>query len=147
MIRLEFLSPSLVIAVLIQLLCQLFKVVYYSIKNRTLQLDRFMHPAGMPSAHSAFVTALSVSIGMHNGFASELFALSFVFSAIIIYDSIRLRGAVQRNSQIIAKLSHLLPETERVDVPQYVGHSIAETIVGMLVGGLWAVLASLILGQ
>ncbi len=147
MIRLGFLSPSLVIAVLIQLLCQLCKVVYYSIKNRTFQLDRFMHPGGMPSAHSAFVTALCVSIGMHNGFASELFALSFVFSAIIIYDSLRLRGAVQRNSQIIAKLSRLLPEPERVDVPRYVGHNLSEIIVGMLVGGLWAVLASLILGQ
>lgn len=147
MIRLGFLSPSLVIAVLIQLLCQLCKVVYYSIKNRTFQLDRFMHPGGMPSAHSAFVTALCVSIGMHNGFASELFALSFVFSAIIIYDSLRLRGAVQRNSQIIAKLSRLLPEPERVDVPRYVGHNLSEIIVGILVGGLWAVLASLILSQ
>ncbi len=147
MIRLGFLSPSLVIAVLVQLLCQLFKVVYYSIKNRTFQPGRFMHPAGMPSAHSAFVTALSVSIGIYNGFASELFALSFVFSAIIIYDSLRLRGAVQRNSQIIAKLSRLLPEPERVDVPRYVGHNLSEIIVGMLVGGLWAVLASLILGQ
>jgi len=145
MIRLGFLSPSLVIAILIQLLCQLYKVAYYSIKNRTLQLDRFMRPGGMPSAHSAFVTALSVSIGMHNGFASELFALSFVFSGIIIYDSIRLRGAVQKNSQIIATLSRLLPETERVDVPRYVGHSLAEIVVGMLVGGLWAVPASLIL--
>ncbi len=147
MIKLEFLSPSLVIAVLVQLLCQLFKVVYYSIKNRTFQPGRFIHPAGMPSAHSAFVTALSVSIGIYNGFASELFALSFVFSAIIIYDSIRLRGAVQKNSQIIARLSRLLPETERVDVPLYVGHSLAEILVGMIVGVLWAFSASQIIGQ
>ncbi len=143
----RFLSPSLLTAVSIQLLCQLFKAIYYSIKSRSLQLHRFMHPAGMPSAHSAFVTALSVSIGIHNGFASELFALAFVFSVIIIYDSIRLRGAVQQNSQIIARLMHLIPESERIDVPRYVGHSLAEIIVGMIVGGLWAFVASLMIGQ
>jgi acid phosphatase family membrane protein YuiD len=106
-----------------------------------------MHPGGMPSAHSAFVTALSVSIGIHNGFASELFALAFVFSVIIIYDSIRLRGAVQKNSEIIGRLLRLIPEKERIDAPRYVGHSLAEIIVGMIVGGLWAVLASLVIGQ
>ena len=143
----KLLSPSLLTAVSIQLLCQLFKVVYYSIKNGRLQLHRFMHPAGMPSAHSAFVTALSVSIGIYNGFASELFAVAFVFSVIIIYDSIRLRGAVQRNSEIIARLLHLIPESERIEAPRYVGHSLAEIIVGMAVGVLWAFLASIILAH
>jgi acid phosphatase family membrane protein YuiD len=147
MIKIGFFSPSLVVAVLIQLLCQFFKVVYYSIKNRELQLHRFMHPAGMPSAHSAFVTALTVSIGIYNGFGSELFALSFVFSVIIIYDSIRLRGAVQRNSQIISRLSRLLPESERGEVPQYVGHTLEEIIAGILVGGLWALIASVVIGR
>ena len=142
MIRFDAISPSLLTAVVIQVLCQVFKVVFYSIKNGKPEWHRLIHPGGMPSAHSAFVTALSVSIGMNNGFNSELFALSFVFSIIIIYDSIRLRGAVQTHSEIIAKLSRLLPKEERQPVPQNVGHNLCEIAAGILVGGIWALLIS-----
>ena len=142
MIRIGFLSPSLLIAASIQILCQLFKVVYYSIRERRLQWHRFFHPAGMPSAHSAFVTALTVCIAAYNGIRSDLFALSFVFSVIIIYDTFRLRGAVQSHSRIILKLARGLPESERQRLPRYIGHTGAEIIAGVLIGGLWGLLFS-----
>ena len=137
---LEALSPSLLTAVSIQALCQIFKVVFYSFKNRRLDLRRLVHPGGMPSAHSAFVTALTATIGLRNGFASELFALAFVFSIIIVYDSLRLRGAVQVHSRLLIRLSELLPEDERLPVPQFVGHTVSELAAGVLAGGAWAVL-------
>ena len=142
MIKVDFLSSSLLTAVIIQVLCQLFKAIYYSIKCGKPQWYRLIHPGGMPSSHSAFVTALSVSIGINNGFNSELFALAFVFSIIIVYDSIRLRGAVQIHSQVITKLSQLLPEGERQPVPRDIGHTLSEIVAGVLVGGSWAVILS-----
>ena len=137
-----FLSPALMASVSIQVLCQMFKVVLYSIKNRKLGWHRLIHPAGMPSAHSAFVTALTVSVAIHRGVNSDFFALAFVFSIIIIYDSIRLRGAVQTHSRLLAKLLELLPEQSRQPVPQLIGHTPAELAVGVAVGGGWAVLFS-----
>ena len=145
MTKIVFLNPSLIIAVSVQLLCQAYKVIFYSIKSKKLELKRFIHPAGMPSAHTAFVTALTVSIGFHNGLNSELFALSFVFSMIIIYDSIRLRGAVQSHSRLLAKLCSLLPEKEQIHISQFIGHTIPEVIAGALVGFTAASLASQVL--
>ncbi len=142
---LEALSPSLLAAVSIQVLCQIFKVVFYSFKNHRLEMRRLIHPGGMPSAHSAFVTTLTASIGLRSGFSSELFALAFVFSIIIIYDSIRLRGAVQVHSRLLARLCKLLPEDERLPVSQFIGHTGPELTAGVLVGVVWAVLLGLLL--
>ena len=134
-------SQSLITAVTVQILCQLYKVVYYSLKNRKWEGYRFFSAGGMPSAHSAFVTALSLSIGLDAGFRSNLFALAFVFSIIIIYDSIRLRGAVQTHSELLDRLQSRLPENQRIKVPLHVGHSLGEIITGVIVGGGLAILA------
>ena len=92
----------------------------------------------MPSSHSAFVTALSISIGLWNGFQSELFAVSFVFTAVIIYDAYRLRGTVQTHSRILKKCQALLPGKEQEDIEEMVGHSIPEIIAGIITGGIFA---------
>ena len=140
------LSFVLVSAVGVQVLCQVFKVFYYSAKIRKLDARYFVSAGGMPSSHSAFVTALTVAIGLVRGVRSELFAVAFVFSVVVMYDAFRLRGTVERHSKVLAKLSNLLPETERVDIPQMVGHSLGEIAVGMAVGGGLCVLLFLTAG-
>jgi uncharacterized protein len=136
--------PIIVVSsVLVQLLCQAFKVVLYSIRERRLNLSYFVSAGGMPSAHSAFVTALSVSVGLWNGFASDIFAVSCVFSLIIIYDAFRLRGTVQHHARVLKKLAALHPEVETGELTEMVGHSLGEIAVGLLVGGGFAALVYL----
>ena len=133
-----FLSPSLITAASVQILCQVFKVIYYSLKKRRLNLSHFISAGGMPSAHSAFVTALTISLGLRHGFTSEFFAISSVFSLIIIYDAIRLRGAVQSHSQILLRLVQDFPDRiqwEKQKIPRMVGHSLPEVIAGIIAGG------------
>ncbi len=138
------LSISLVSAVLVQLACQAFKVVLYSIRERRLALSRFISAGGMPSAHAAFVTALSVSVGLWNGFRSELFAVACVFSLIIAYDAWRLRGAVQQQAVALRKLLDVHPEVQAGKINENVGHSLPEIGVGLVVGGVFACLAYLL---
>jgi acid phosphatase family membrane protein YuiD len=137
-------SSSFVTAVTIQLLCQLFKVVFYSLKERRLRLKYFVSSGGMPSAHTAFVSALTLSVGLSRGFSSEFFTIAFVFSSIIIYDIVRVRGAVQIHSRILAGMVEKLPPGERIQLPQLVGHTIGEVLIGLLVGCTAAVVASFI---
>jgi acid phosphatase family membrane protein YuiD len=124
-------SISLVTAVTIQLLCQLFKVVFYSLKEHRLRLNYFVSTGGMPSAHTAFVSALAVSVGLNRGFSSEFFTIAFVFSSIIVYDIVRVRGAVQAHSRILAVLLEKLPPEDRIPLPQLVGHTIGEVLIGL----------------
>jgi acid phosphatase family membrane protein YuiD len=113
MLNIQAISSALIISVAIQISCQAFKVVFYSIRNRTFEWEYFFSAGGMPSSHT-----------------------------VTIYDSIRLRGAVQTHSEVLLKLVKLLPKEERTKIPLRVGHSMAEIGIGIVVGGGLACLAS-----
>ncbi|MFW5769371.1 MAG: divergent PAP2 family protein, partial [Spirochaetota bacterium] len=101
----SLLPATLIIAALVQVSCQIFKLVYYSIKDRKLEIGYFTATGGIPSSHSAFVSALSVTVGIRNGFTSDIFAVSAVFSIIVMYDALRLRGVVQQQSKLLNRLT------------------------------------------
>jgi hypothetical protein len=129
------LSISLLSALAVQVACQLFKVVFYSIKEGRIALSYFISAGGMPSAHSAFVTALSVSVGLWSGLRSEVFAVAAVFSIIIIYDSWRLRGAVAHQARVLTKLVERHPDLDAIPLNTRLGHSMPEILVGIAAGG------------
>ena len=135
---------TIVIAVSVQLACQLFKFVLYSVRDRKLSFHYLVTAGGIPSAHSAFVTALSVSIGIRHGFASDLFAVACVFSAIVIYDAFRLRGHVQQHAKLINR--YLLAGTDAEPVSEMVGHSPGEIAAGLILGGGVAAIVALLAG-
>jgi len=133
----------LVTAVAVQVFCQLFKLVYYSARDRKLTLAYLVTAGGIPSAHSAFVTALGVAIGLRNGFDSDVFAITFVFGAIVVYDAYRLRGHVQRHAQVINE--RILRPAGEKPLSEMVGHSIPEIVTGIVFGGVSALVTLLVL--
>ena len=135
------LPVSLFTALAVQIACQAFKVVFYSLRERRLALSRFVSAGGMPSAHSAFVTALTVSVGLWDGFSSGTFAVACVFSVITIYDALRLRGAVEHHARILSMLVKKHPDVPAGPINTSLGHSLPEILVGILSGGWLAALA------
>jgi uncharacterized protein len=132
----------LVTAIGVQASCQIFKTVYYSLRERQLSLRYLVSAGGLPSAHAAFVTALAVAIGFQSGLASDVFAVAAVFGSIVIFDAYRLRGQVQRHARIIN--SRLLGPEGELRAPEMVGHSLPEVLAGILVGGGLSALASVV---
>jgi acid phosphatase family membrane protein YuiD len=53
--------------------------------------ERFFECGGMPSSHSALVSALSTSVGLLEGFDSAIFLITLIFSAVIVHDAVRVR--------------------------------------------------------
>lgn len=135
---------ALVIAILVQVSCQLFKFAFYSFRDRKISPKYLTTAGGIPSAHTAFVTALTVSIGISSGFASNLFAVSAVFSSIVIYDAFRLRGHVQHHAKMINK--HVLASTDEEPLSEMVGHSVSEIVAGLIIGGVLSAAATLLIG-
>ncbi len=127
----------------VQLFSQLLKTVFYSIRDRRFTPSYFVSAGGIPSAHAAFVAALSVAIGVRNGFASDLFAVAAVFSAIVIYDAYRLRGHVQHHARIINE--RILEPTGEQPISEMVGHSLPQIIAGMVLGGGVSLFVTLLL--
>jgi hypothetical protein len=138
---------SLLTALAVPLICQAFKVFFYSLREKRLALSWFVSAGGMPSAHSAFVTALSVSVGLCNGFGSGIFAVACVFSVITIYDALRLRGAVEHHARILTLLAEIHPDVPTGPINTRLGHTLPEIVAGIVTGGGLSALAWWVLRQ
>lgn len=128
------LPKSLVIAVGVQVLSQILKWLALTLKTRQFHLKNLLTFGGMPSAHSAFVTSLSVAIAVYEGPGSDLFGLAAVFSAIVIFDAYKLRGNVQKQARVVNRLQETLPPDQRIRINEMVGHTLPEIVAGIVVG-------------
>jgi acid phosphatase family membrane protein YuiD len=81
-------------------------------------------------------------VGLRSGFFSDIFAVCFVFGAIVIYDAYRLRGAVEKHAKLLNRLTARHFPGEHENLSEMVGHSLPEIVSGIFGGGLfaWAVM-------
>lgn len=89
---------------------------------------------GMPSSHSAFVSALVAEIAIWEGINSPIFAVSLIFAILIIRDALGLRNYLSKANKEINKLNKKARLNERL------GHTYAQVIVGCLIGVLIALI-------
>lgn len=141
------LPEALIIALLVQVSCQIFKIVYYSLKDGRLNLRYLTTTGGIPSSHSAFVTALCVTIGFRHGFVSDMFAICAVFALIVMYDALRLRGVVQEQAKLLNRLVDRYHPEEIAGLPEMIGHTCWEILAGIAVGGTVSAVFSLLIFQ
>lgn len=85
-------------------LAQLIKTILTLIVTKKLQLERMFGAGGMPSAHSATVCALTVSMSRTTGVASPEFAISVLFAAVVMYDAMGVRRAAGEHARVINAL-------------------------------------------
>ena len=81
------------VGVLAWFVAQAIKVLLALIREKRFRYQLFFSLGGMPSSHSAIVSALSASIGLVNGFNSSEFAISFVVAVVVMTDAAGVRRA------------------------------------------------------
>ncbi|WP_085991483.1 divergent PAP2 family protein [Oceanobacillus senegalensis] len=59
---------------------------------------------GMPSSHSAAVSALTTGVGIIEGVSSSLFAIAAIFSVITMYDASGVRRHAGRHAVVLNRL-------------------------------------------
>ena len=125
---------------------QFIKMVRSLIATHRLDLSYFVSSGGMPSAHSALVTALATAVGRSQGLGSPIFAIAVIFASIVMYDAAGVRLAVSMQARV---LNHMLDDFfhERGIQPkrlrEFIGHTPREVLVGAAVGILIGVLFTL----
>jgi uncharacterized protein len=140
-------SPWLSTAVLAWIVAQALKMIASTIATHHIDFSRLVDTGGMPSSHTAFVTALTTSIGMTEGWHSALFAITLCFSLIILYDATNLRRSAGYHAQV---LNTIVPQLLKGKVVKYgeqfpklhelLGHTPLEVVVGAGLGiavALW----------
>ena len=115
-------------------LAQGFKTIRPIVTERKFDASRLTGTGGMPSSHSSLVMALTTSVGKYNGFDSALFAISLIFSFVVMYDAAGIRRAAGKQAEIINYMieHHKLPELQTVK--ELLGHTPLEVFVGAILG-------------
>ena len=134
-------------AILSALLAQLLKPIIYYFKTKKWNLHLVIDSGGMPSSHTALVSALALSVGLQEAFSSTIFAVTLVLAVIVIYDAANVRYYSGQNIKVTQQLVKDVQENLQTefDDPIYqiklkdvLGHKWMEVIAGLLLGALIA---------
>ncbi len=129
--------PILWAALLSGLAAQIYKVVVESVRERRFKFYRFFETGGMPSSHTAVVTALAVGAWRVAGFDSPLFAITAVFSLYFILEATGLRQEVGKQARVLNEILDELIDTHhfaREKTRELLGHTWSEVFGGFILG-------------
>ena len=132
-----FENKVLMIPLMVLLITQVFKTIYFSIKNRKIDLLTLITTGGLPSSHSALVSSLSTVVAKVNGITSTEFAITVILAMIVMYDASGIRKAAGEHAKI---LNEMLEEKEYYSSKEYkklkelLVHTKLEVFVGFLTG-------------
>lgn len=118
---------------------QIIKFLVETIKYKKVNIVRLLDGSGgMPSSHSALVSSLTTTILLIYGVDSPLFAISLVFSIVVMYDAMGIRYETGKQAEVLneiaekMKLFDVRKEIKRLK--EQVGHKPIEVLAGMLLG-------------
>lgn len=138
-----FSNSILIVAFTAWFIAQILKIFFVYIDEKRFDFTRIVGSGGMPSSHSSFVTALTVSIGRECGFDSSQFAISTVLAFIVMYDAAGVRRAAGKQAKILNTIIKDMHETGTVKeekLKELIGHTPVEVLAGALVGIIIAVI-------
>lgn len=145
----DFLSNTPIIAGIIGWAsAQVLKVVIESVIARKFTWESILASGGMPSSHSAFVTALTTVIGIEYGFGSVYFSLSAALALVVMYDACGVRRAVGEQAKALNRIINALNEKgvhgNEVALKEILGHSPFQVAMGFVLGLVIGIVAALV---
>ncbi|XP_020238419.1 uncharacterized protein LOC109817551 isoform X1 [Cajanus cajan] len=113
-------------------------------KEKRWDSKRLLDSGGMPSSHSATVSALAVAIGLQEGAGSPAFAVAVVLACIVMYDAsgVRLHAGRQAEllNQIVCELPPEHPLSNVRPLRDSLGHTPLQVVAGGILGCIIALL-------
>ncbi len=133
---------------------QFVKVPLHFFVTRKVDWSLVTSTGGMPSSHSAAVTALTTGIALEQGVDSPFFAIATVFAVIVMFDASGVRRHAGEQATVLnqlvadfqkfaedAKLWPKLDEdSKRKELKELLGHKPIEVFFGGLTGVLLTLL-------
>lgn len=116
---------------------QSFKVIWDLVTTHKFNFKRILGAGGMPSSHSAIVMVITTMVAKDCGLQSPIFAVSLIFSMVVMYDATGVRRAAGKQATLLNKivetpgLSGIEMSEKLVEV---LGHTPIQVIVGATIG-------------
>ena len=138
----QFASNPLFHALACGFLVQMSKVLTFLLREKKINVRRFVETGGMPSSHAASVCALTTCVGLREGVGSVLFGVVLFFSLIVMYDAAGLRRAAGRQATLLNRILHehiVLKGQPHERLRELLGHTPIEVLVGAAIGVLFSI--------
>ena len=119
---------------------QILKVFTGVFKMREFSVSALLFGnGGMPSSHSASVSALVVSCGMAYGVGSGYFAIAALFAIIVMGDAAGVRAEAGKQAKVLNRIMKDLFKAESYGevnhkLKELVGHTPLQVVMGSLLG-------------
>jgi len=122
-------------------IAQLIKFVTAIVAERRFSPLLLVSSGGMPSSHTSFVVALSAMVGLQHGFDSAVFAVSLVFSSVVMYDATGVRRHAGKQAEVLNMLVENLNNPNislEKKLKELLGHTPKQVLAGAVLGALVA---------
>jgi len=130
-------NDVLICCIIAWFLAQVLKIPVDYWRTQKLHWGLFFSAGGMPSSHSAMMTATTLAIGLFHGFDNPLFGLASAISMIVLYDATGVRRQAgihaQKINMIIDELLQGHPISEE-QLKEMLGHTPIEVAGGTILG-------------
>ena len=145
-------NDVLIVSLAAGLIAQITKIVINAIVTKKFDIERLVGDGGMPSGHSATVTAMALMTGFRCGFSSPVFGLAMVLAIIVMHDATGVRQEAGKHARSIIELTEIFNEYIAEDddelklekLKTLVGHTPLQVVCGAGVGIVVVVLYLLI---
>lgn len=137
-------NPILLVGAVAWLASQLSKAIIHLIITKRFQWDRLFGDGGMPSSHSATVTAVAVMTGLRCGWDSPIFAIAAILAVIVMHDAMGVRQETGKQAKVINSMVEIINSfgrgelTPEETLKEFVGHTRRQVVVGAVLGGVIA---------
>ncbi len=131
-------------------LAQILKTIIFFIVHKKLQWERLFGDGGMPSGHSATVTAVAVSVGLQCGFNTPVFAIAMILAIIVMHDAMGVRLETGKQAKLLNDMTEVLEKLSGTDLSneeklkEFVGHTPFQVLMGMILGLIVGIVLNLI---
>lgn len=126
---------------------QVLKTALVFFLSGKLRWERMVGSGGMPSAHTACVSALAIATCRKNGFSSTEFAIAFILAVVVMYDALNVRRQAGEHAKAInIVVDRMDEENDHGDdlgikeLKESLGHKPMEVLAGALLGILIAMI-------
>ena len=135
-------NEILTVSLLSWFVAQVLKTIINFVLLGRFQLERMWGDGGMPSAHSATVTAMVIATARSEGIHSAIFAVAAVVAIITMHDAMGVRRETGEQAKVLNKMLEQWievaeknnPFLQNMHLKEMVGHTPLQVMAGFALG-------------
>jgi len=135
-----FNNPVFISCIIASILAQILKLPLEFLRTKKWDWSLIFGTGGMPSSHSAVMTAAAAGVGHYVGFDTPLFGLAFAITMVVVYDATNIRRQAGFHAQQINRIikeifeGKIKPAEDFDELREVLGHSPIEAVGGIILG-------------